>query len=174
MTPALPPAAPAEATPAERLARSRDRIRESIAAVAPATVRLSGSAPSSATSAMQALLDKAMTVPGVAIVVDAMQSWWRYHPWRAVGAVAADAGRVAVGPVANRHPVVLVLASAVVGALLLRWGPWRWAAKRTLVAGFVPRLATRVAASVPMESWLSALAILRGKAASRESRPPSS
>lgn len=155
-------------TAAERLARSREQIRESIAATAvPQRNAVALAQPGVAASALQTLLDQAMSLPAVNVVVDAAQSWWRYHPWRAVGAVAADAGRVAVAPVANRHPVALVLGAALVGALLLRWGPWRWVAKRTLLAGFVPRLATRVAASVPMESWLSALALLRRKPEAR-------
>lgn len=161
-------------TAAERLTKSRELIRESIAAAAvPQRHALAVTETGGAASALQTLLDKAMSLPAVNVVVDAAQSWWRYHPWRAVGAVAADAGRVAVAPVANRHPIVLVLGAALLGAVLLRWGPWRWVAKRTLVAGFVPRLATRVAASVPMESWLSALAMLRRKPDPRRNPPPS-
>ena len=173
MSAVLPNPALVEPTPAERLARSREQIRESIGAIGLPPRRVGIAEPGAASTSLQALLDKAMTLPGVNVIVDAARSWWRYHPWRAVGAVAADAGRLAVAPVANRHPVALVLGAALVGALLLRWGPWRWVAKRTLVAGFVPRLATRVAASVPMESWLSALASLRGKPEPRGT-PPSS
>ena len=173
-TATIAPAALAEPTPEQRLARSRELIRESIDEVAGPPRRVVPTVPGAASSVLQELLDKAMTVPALNVVVNAVQSWWRYHPWRAVGAVAADAGRIAVTPVANRHPVLLVLGAAVAGALLLRWGPWRWVAKRTVVAGFVPRLATGVAASVPMESWLSAFALLRrkGTSASKSTQPP--
>lgn len=186
--PALgPPAAPAAVTAptaalaavepetaAQRLEKSREQIRESIAAAAlPQRHAVALAQTGDAPSALQTLLDKAMAYPAVNVIVDAAQSWWRYHPWRAVGAVAADAGRVAVAPVANRHPVALVIGAALVGALLLRWGPWRWVARRTIVAGFVPRLVTRVAASVPMESWLSALAVLRRKPDPRRNPPGS-
>ncbi len=160
--PAVPPAAVPEMSAAERLARSREHIRQSIDAIAVPPPRLAattvGATPG---STLETVLEKFLSLPGVDIVVDTAQSWWKYHPWRAVGAVAADASRAAVTPVATRHPVALVLGAALAGALLLRWGPWRWVAKRTLMAGFIPRLATRVAANVPMESWLSALAILR-------------
>lgn len=160
-------------TPAQRLARSREQIRESIVEVAPPprhAVHVGD--PGAASSALQSLLDKAMSVPALNVIVDAAQSWWRYHPWRAVGAVAADAGRLAVTPVANRHPVLLVLGAALAGAVLLRWGPWKWVAKRTVVAGFVPRLVTRVAATLPLESWLSAFAFLRGKPESTSKPQP--
>lgn len=169
---ALPVVEP-ETAAAERLAKTREQIRESIAASAvPQRHAVAFTEPGVSSSALHTVFDKAMALPAVNVIVDAAQSWWRYHPWRAVGAVAADAGRVAVAPVANRHPIVLVLGAALVGALLLRWGPWRWVAKRTLVAGFVPQLATRVAASVPMESWLSALAMLRRKPDARRDSPP--
>ena len=119
-------------------------------------------------------MERALALPAVEIVIDTAQSWWKHHPWRAVGMVAADAGRELVSPIARRHPVVLMLGAAAFGALLLRWGPWRWVAKRTLIAGLLPRLATRVAANVPLESWLSALSVLRrpkpGSAARTEVR----
>ncbi|MEO6410216.1 MAG: hypothetical protein ABIO45_15890 [Burkholderiaceae bacterium] len=175
MTAVLPSPTVVEPTPVERLALSREQIRESIAGVGLPSRRVDRAELGAASTSLQSLFDKAVKLPGVNAIVDAAQSWWRYHPWRAVGAVAADAGRLAVAPVANRHPVALVLGAALVGALLLRWGPWRWVAKRTLIAGFVPSLAIGIAASVPTESWFSALASLRGKPETRKpppARPP--
>lgn len=171
----VPAQAVGEPSAAERLARSRDEIRQAIAEFVAPPPRLAAlQAGGAGTSTLDTLLDKVMTLPGIDIVVDTAQSWWRHHPWRAVGMVAADAGRVAAAPIARRHPVALVLGAALFGAVLLRWGPWRWVAKRTLLAGFVPRLATRIAATVPLESWLSALAILRRRtpATSRSSIAP--
>lgn len=171
----VPAHAVGEPTAAERLARSRDEIRQAIAELSAPPPRLAAlQAGGAGASTLDTLLDKVMTLPGIDIVVDTAQSWWRHHPWRAVGMVAADAGRVAAAPIARRHPVALVLGAALFGAVLLRWGPWRWVAKRTLLAGFVPRLTTRIAATVPLESWLSALAILRRRtpATSRSSIAP--
>ena len=151
-----------EPTAAERLARSRDEIRQAIAELSAPPPRLAAlQAGGAGASPLDTVLEKILTLPGVDIVVDTAQSWWRHHPWRAVGMVVADAGHVAAAPIARRHPVALVLGAALFGAVLLRWGPWSWVAKRTLLAGLVPRLATRIAATVPLESWLSALAILR-------------
>ncbi|MEO7150165.1 MAG: hypothetical protein ABIX46_00405 [Burkholderiaceae bacterium] len=170
-----PPVA-TELSAVERLERSREHIRQSIDAMAVPPPRLLattvGAAPG---STLEAMLEKLLNLPGVDIVVDTAQSWWKYHPWRAVGVVMADASRSAVAPIAKRHPVTLMLGAALAGALLLRWGPWRWVAKRTLLAGFIPRLATRLAANVPMESWLSALAVLRRpatRATASASTPP--
>ena len=149
-------------TAAERLARSREQMRDSMNAIAAPPRRLSATGePAGASSMLDPLLDRVLALPGVSVAIDTLESWWKHHPWRVVGMVAADAGREVVAPIAKRHPVYLMLGAALFGALLLRWGPWRWVAKRTLLAGFVPLLATRVAAIVPLESWLSALAVLR-------------
>lgn len=153
------------ASAAERLAHSREQIRESMSLIARPSPRVSVTGqPLGSGSMLDPLVDRVLELPGVNLVIATLQSWWKHHPWRAVGLVglvAADAGREAVAPIAKRHPVYLMLGAALFGALLLRWGPWRWVAKRTLVAGFVPLLATRIAANVPLESWLSALTILR-------------
>lgn len=171
---ALPtPPVVTEMSAAERLARSREHIRQSIDAMSAPPPRLTGATVGAAPgSTLESVLEKLLSLPGVDIVIDTAQSWWRYHPWRAVAVVAADASRVAVTPIAKRHPATLMLGAALAGALLLRWGPWRWVAKRTLLAGFIPRLATRVAANVPMESWLSALAILRRRDSATAAKPP--
>ena len=162
--PAGPSTHPAVGAPtaAERLARSREQMRDSMNAIAPPRQRLSATGePATGGPMLDPLFDRVLGLPGVNIVIDTLESWWKHHPWRAVGLVAADAGREVVAPIAKRHPVYLMLGAALFGAVLLRWGPWRWVAKRTLLAGFVPRLATRIAANVPLESWLSALAVLR-------------
>lgn len=160
-------------TAAERLERSREQMRNSMNAIVSPPPRLSATGePAGASSMLDPLVDRVLALPGVSTVIDTLESWWKHHPWRAVGMVAADAGREVVAPIAKRHPVYLMLGAALFGALLLRWGPWRWVAKRTLLAGFVPILATRVAANVPLESWLSALAVLRRPKSDRALRRP--
>lgn len=168
-TPPLPAAADpivhpeiVEASPADRLSQSRELMRDAMTAVDRPRQRLSATGePATGGSMLDPLLDRALALPGVTILLDTLSSWWNHHPWRAVGTVAADAGRDIVAPIAKRHPVYLMLGAALFGAVLLRWGPWRWVVKRTLLAGFVPLLATRLAANVPLETWLSALAMLR-------------
>lgn len=164
-------------TPAERLARSRDEIRELMKEISAPHQRrrpVAGAAQGAGAagpSMVDSLLDKAQSLPGVSVLLEAARGWWAHHPWRVVTLVAADAGRAAITPVAQRHPVALVLGAALFGAMAFRWGPWRWLVKPAVLAGFLPRLLTRAAGRVPIESWLSGLAVFSRPCASTKSDP---
>jgi hypothetical protein len=71
-----------------------------------------------------------------------------------------DALQGAVRPLAQRHPVALVLTALVVGGLLVSGRAWRWILTPTLLAGLLPQLLSKAIAGVPTASWMAMLAAL--------------
>ncbi len=130
-----PGLAPDALAAANRLAASRERLRQALHdPAAAAQHRASGGG----------WLAYLASVPGAAMLLDGLRLWWGRHPWRVYGVLAADAARLLVRPVAQKHPVALVLAAGVLGAAL-RWvRPWRWiwrsGAATALLAGLLPQL----------------------------------
>ncbi len=118
----------------QRLAASRERMRLSMKPQAPA--HSDHASPS----------------------LKALQGWWAGHPLHVAGAVASDAIKTLLRPIADRHPIALVAGALVVGGLLVWAKPWRGILKPALVAGLLPQLLTKAMAVVPLESWLAVLA----------------
>jgi hypothetical protein len=152
----------------ERLAVSRERMRQSMRAVMPRPKEshLPGELP--------AWLDKLQSIPGVSLVVDAVRSWWAHHPMRVATLVAADAGKTVIRPFAQRHPIGLVVGALVVGGLIAWARPWRGYLKPALFVGLLPQLASKVMAQIPVESWMAVLNTLTQPApapAAAESKP---
>jgi len=138
-------------TALERLAISRQRLRE--------TMRPDPQSPeASANDEPPAWLNALKGVPGVAVLVDAVQSWWGQHPMRVASLVAADASKTFLRPIIQRNPIALVVGAVVVGGLLAWARPWRGLLKPAIFAGLVPHLVSRLVANVPTESWMSAFA----------------
>ena len=138
-------------TPAERLTASRERLRQALREAAAA--RSGDAGPGNAASWLAALT----SVPGARIVVAAVQAWWKQHPLHVTGTVVSEALQAAVRPLAQRHPLGLVVGALLVGSLLVSSRPWRWILTPTLLAGLLPQLLAKAVALVPAHSWLSAL-----------------
>ncbi|MEO5775008.1 MAG: hypothetical protein ABIQ32_12950 [Sphingomicrobium sp.] len=102
--------------------------------------------------------DRLSAWPAVHAVVESVQSWWGHHPMRPVAHVALEASNAVARPLAHRHPLTLMLAAAAAGAALAWFRPWRWIFRSALFAGLVPQLASRVVATLPLESWMSMVA----------------
>lgn len=111
-------------------------------------------------------LHKLTDLPLVEAVIESVKSWWSQHPLRPVALVASEASNAVIAPVAQRNPLTLMLVAAAMGAGLVWARPWRWILGSALFAGLVPQLASRVASSLPIESWMS----MAGAACSRQPR----
>lgn len=142
--------------PETRLAASRLALR---AAMVPPP-------PQPGTAKPAALLDKLrvappidalLSNPTVASVRETVEQWWRTHPWRPVVTVGFEAGKQAIVPLARRHPVRLLGAAALAGAVLTRWRPWKWiiaSAAPALLASMLPTLLSRAATRIPLAALL--------------------
>ena len=114
-------------------------------------------APGTPVSYVQTLLDRIQAVPTVRLVIDTLRGWWVQHPLHAVALVAGEASNAVAKPLAQRHPLGIVLAAALIGAALAWSRPWRWILKPALFAGLLPQLVSRVVTTLPIESWVNVL-----------------
>ena len=133
-----------------RLTLTRERLRQ---AMTP-PVREAGRDDGEGLGGMASgLVDRLKSLPGVDLLMDALETWWARHPLRTVGVVAAEASRKFAVPVAERQPYALVLGAMGVGALLVLLKPWRLL-RRALFAGLLPALLFRLVRELPVDAWL--------------------
>jgi len=133
-----------------RLTLTRERLRQAMAPPA----REAGRDDREGVGGMASgLVDRLKSLPGVDLLMDALDSWWARHPLRTVGVVAAEASRKLAVPVAERQPYALLLGAMGVGALLVLLKPWRLM-RPALFAGLLPALLFRLVRELPVESWL--------------------
>jgi hypothetical protein len=122
-------------TPAERLTLSRERLRRALTGAA----QTSGEDGAGRRTSSH-WWDELRALPGAGIVIEAVQHWWAKHPLRVPTLVAFNAAQTLIQPLAQRHPLGLMLGSLVVGGLLAWQRPWRWALIPALWAGLLPQL----------------------------------
>jgi hypothetical protein len=164
--------APPALKPLQRLAQSRDRLRQAMRDVSAPPDRLG---KQSAGGSAAAWLDSLKALPGASLVIEALSSWWARHPLRIAAMVGADAAKALVLPVAQRHPLGLMLGALLLGAALACSRPWRWMFKPALLAGLLPQLISKAMAQVPAQSWMAVLTSLaqeRGKPAAQPAAQP--
>ena len=143
-------------TPAERLQQSRDRMaRWMIAADGRSIARRRAASGEDCDG--WSWLGSLRNNPVVALVTDAISSWWANHPLHPAAGLAEGIVRDAVAPLARRHPRTMVAGAFVVGALIVWARPWRWLFKPALFAGILSQMASHVIAQVPFESILGTL-----------------
>jgi hypothetical protein len=130
------------ATPAERLAVSREHLRAALGREqgrsSAESVDPSAEAPTARDR--KAGFDDLRSLPGAKLVIEAIGLWWNRHPLRATSLLAAEAAKAVISPLAQRHPLLLVAGALVVGGLLARSRPWRWGFSSALFAGLLPQL----------------------------------
>jgi hypothetical protein len=152
------PAGAVLSSAAARLALSRERLRREMLARSTPRSRAGSRAASqgadAAGSSWPSWQERLKTIPGAAVVIDAIAGWWANHPLNPIASVAVEAARAAVQPMAQRNPLGMVLLALVLGGALAWSRPWRWLLKPALFAGLVPQLVSKLVAHVPLESWM--------------------
>ena len=148
----------------ERLALSRERLRSTMMPP-PAKASAHAFGAGSAGSFAAGLTDRLKDLPGAALLLDAVRTWWAQHPLRTASMVAAEASRKFAAPLAERNPLALILGAVVVGALFALTKPWRWLLRPALFAGLVPALGARLMRQLPLESWLRMFASVSARTA---------
>lgn len=123
------------ASPCERLAASRERLRQAMQQTHSAEP--TGASPE---GLLSGLLGHLHTGPGAGLVMDVLQAWWQKQPMRVALLLALETTKVLVQPVARRHPYALVLTAAAVGGLAVKLRPWRWISTSALLAGLMPQI----------------------------------
>lgn len=84
------------------------------------------------------LADSITDVPMATVAVRWLKRWWTRHPLRATAEFAEVAAEELIGPMARKHPWLVVAAAAAAGAMAARVRPWRWVSKDTLIASLLP------------------------------------
>ncbi len=126
-------------SPCERLAQSRERLRQAIKQEYGS--RASGEGTD---HFLTSLLGNLQTAPGASLVGGVLQAWWRKQPLRVALLLAGETATVLVQPVARRHPYALVLGAAAAGGLMVLVRPWRWISTPALMAGLLPQVMTEI------------------------------
>ncbi len=141
-------------TPSERLTLSRERLRVAMRDIAvPA-----GQAASARTGgAGLGWLDSLKSIPAAGIVIEAVRSWWAQHPWRVASLLAGETVKTVVQPLAQRHPIGLVVGALLVGGVLAWARPWRLVFTSSLLAGLLPQLLSKAVTQIPIKSWMTVL-----------------
>ena len=83
-------------------------------------------------------------------VIALLAERWRQSPWRLSLQLADQTADTLLRPLAQRHPVGLVLAAGAAGGLFMRVRPWRWLPATSLLALWP--LAGRAIAQAALES----------------------
>ena len=133
----------------ERVEWSRERLRR---AMQPPAAPARGAGP------LASVRRRLHGWPLAAELIDGLVDWWSHHPLRALAVFAADASNAVARPLAQRHPLLLVLIGGLAGAGLARSHPWRRLFGPALLAGLLPQLAARIVSRLPLDTWLSASA----------------
>jgi hypothetical protein len=153
-------------TPSERLTLSRERLRLALRDISASP----GSASSARASGVGlAWLDSLKSIPAASIVIEAVRSWWAQHPWRVSSVLASEVVKTVVQPMAQRHPLGLVVGALLLGGVLAWARPWRFILTSSVFAGLLSQLLSKAVAQIPTQSWMAVLTeLLKQPARSQE------
>ena len=158
------PPGTASSLASERLARSRDSLREAIRASKPSD------ADRVATPDWLQGLDGLKALPGFDMVLVALRVWWSQQPLRLAVAALSDATTAVLKPLAQRHPLYFALGGVAIGALLVKLKPWRWLPAAALMSGLAPQALGKLLGTRSLQTWLASVA--SSMAAQNQHKPP--
>ena len=141
----------------ERLARSRDSLRQAIRADrVPAT-------PDVGTPNWFKGFDGLKALPGFDALLTALRIGW-LQPLRQAGVTLSDVATPLLKPLAQRYPLALALGGVAIGAILVKLKPWRWLPAAAIVSSLAPQALGKIVSALPVQSWLvSAVRSIRVK-----------
>lgn len=153
--PGSPGQSPSTADANERLAQSRERLRQAmrLGALAP---RGTGASTSLGASGREGTASASATL-GLPVIVQVLLEGWSRHPLRTAITLGHCAAKAILQPMANKHPVALMLAALLVGASVAYLRPWRWVVKPGFRTGLLPHLAYKTLSRIPLTMWWSVL-----------------
>jgi len=141
-------------TPSERLTLSRERLRLALRDI---SAPVGGASSARASAVGLAWLDSLKSIPAASIVIEAVRSWWAQHPWRVSSLLISEVAKTVVRPMAQRHPLGLVVGALLLGGVLAWARPWRLILTSSLFAGLLPQLLSKAVAQLPTQSWMEAM-----------------
>ncbi len=144
-----------ELAPEDRLALSRQKMREGLARYAPqraADSRAANASTEDEPGELVALIESLANNPPAVVAVRWVRRWWRRHPWRATFDLGSAVVDELAKPVARSHPWLLVGGALVLGMVLARARPWRWISAGALLTGLLPRISL-----TSLMSWVTSL-----------------
>lgn len=148
------------------------RLQRSRAGIQRALTESSPDAPPGTSAGAAPLLADVLTklrnVPAANLLLDAIASWWSQQPAGILLRLGTTATRTLVKPIAQRHPVALIVCALAFGGLITWTRPQRWLIRPAAVSRWLPRFAAGVAAHIPLSVWLTLLRT----AQSRSTTPP--
>lgn len=145
-------AEPVDMSAADRIAASRARLRAALLDIANPAPK--PSIMENLVEASPQIGERLMRLPGAALIVDSVDSWWKNHPLRIAATAAEQASRGLLLPVARKSPFTLLAGAAVAGAVFFLTKPWRWLLRPALFLGLVPQLATHALKRIPRSTWV--------------------
>jgi len=146
----------------ERLARSRERMRQVLQAGAPN--------PPADRSSLD-WLEGLKRLPGFDIVLAALRTWWSQQPLRQASLNLAEVAKTALLPLAQRAPLSLAAGAAALGGLLVWLRPWRLLPASALIAALMPNVLGKMVTHLPLQTWLAGLAACSRSTASGADAP---
>jgi hypothetical protein len=142
---------------AERLAASRERMREWMIEADGGRDRRRRAEAAAAAGRKPPMADRLHDIPVLGLVVDALSAWWSRHPLHGFAGMAQGAAQDRLGPLVRQHPLATLAGAFVVGMLVVRLKPWRWLAKSAVAAGMAGQIISRAIAAIPLEALIGVL-----------------
>ena len=145
--------------PQQRLEASRTSLRVAMQPHAPATASGPPRGLIGRLKLASSSVDGALGHPVVETLRDTVRHWWTTHPWRPAIIIGLEAVNQLAVPVARKHPLRLLGAAMLGGAILSRLKPWKWLLKSAgpaLVASMLPALISRLVTRIPVSTLIKA------------------